>query len=119
MTIPFNASTPSQAVIEGVDVDRVAAAVLGCPGVAALDGGQFGEVATYLPRRTLPGVLIRDGRVTIRIRAEWVPAPQLAALITTTLMPLTSNRPVDVVIADIEEPHARPWPSPAATGVTR
>lgn len=107
MTVPSYDSAASRAVIDGVDVDAVAMAVLGCPGVAGLDGGEFGEVTTYLPGRTLAGVLVRGGRVTIGVRAQWTPAPRLAARIATMLVPLTSSRPVDVVIADIEEPHTR------------
>jgi hypothetical protein len=45
--LPVKDAAP--AVIDGVDVDAVAAAVQGCTGVAALDGGPFGQVASYLP----------------------------------------------------------------------
>ena len=93
------------AVIDGVDVDAVAAAVQGCTGVAALDGGPFGQVASYLPGRKVTGVVVGDGRVTVQVRSRWgVPAPDLAALIAAVLAPLTGPRPVDVVIADIDDP---------------
>jgi len=36
--------------------DRVAAVVLAVDGVIALHGGVFGETATYLPGRRVPGV---------------------------------------------------------------
>ena len=101
---------PGPADIEGVNVDAVAAAVQGCAGVAGLDSGQYGEVATYLPGRTIPGIMIGGGRVTVQIRSRWVPAPGLAALITATLSPLTGDRPVDVVIADIDDPPGLPDP---------
>ena len=56
MTLSPDAGTPDSAVIDGVDVDAVAAAVAGCAGVSALDGGQSGEVATtYLPGRKVAG----------------------------------------------------------------
>ena len=45
-------------MIDDVDVDAVAAAVAGCAGVSALDGGQFGEVASYLPGRKVTGVVV-------------------------------------------------------------
>jgi hypothetical protein len=93
------------AVIDGVDVVAVAMLVRGCAGVSGLDGGRFGEVVSYLPGRKVEGVMVRDGRVTVQVRAQWaVPAPALAALITTALVPLTGNRPVDVVIGDIDDP---------------
>jgi hypothetical protein len=95
----------SPAVIDGVDVDAVAAAVLACAGVAALDGGPFGEVGSYLPGRIVPGVVVSGGRVTVQIRMRWgIPAHDLAALIAVVLAPLTGPRPVDVVIADIDDP---------------
>ena len=112
------------AVIDGVDVDAVAAAVQGCTGVAALDGGPFGQVGSYLPGRKVTGVVVSDGRVTVQVRSRWgVPAPDLAALIAAVLAPLTGHRPVDVVIADIDDPPATPsfrvpvgvglpWPDP-------
>jgi hypothetical protein len=93
------------AVIDGVDVVAVATLVRGCAGVSGLDGGRFSETASYLPGRKVEGVVVRDGRVRVRVRAQWaVPAPALAALITTALVPLTGNRPVDVVIGDIDDP---------------
>ena len=102
-------STPGSAVIDGIDVDAVAAVVLGCAGVAGLDGGRFGEMASYLPGRTVEGVVVSDGRVKVQIRARWgVAVPELAALIGTVLMPLTGSRPVDVAIADVDDPPSPP-----------
>jgi hypothetical protein len=109
MTSSLGSTVPEAAVIDGVNVDAVAAAVLGCAGVAGLDGGRFGEVASYLPGRKVRGVVVSGGRVTVQIRSRWaVPAPGLAALITTVLAPLTGSRPVDVVIADIDDPPGPP-----------
>ena len=100
--------------MEGVDVDAVAAAVRGCAGVSALDGGPFGETVTYLPGRTVNGVVIGGGRVRVQIRSRWgVEAPVLAASIITAVAPLTGPRPVDVVIADIDDPPSGP---PARAG---
>jgi hypothetical protein len=96
---------PGPAFIHGVDVDAVAAAVQACAGVAGLDGGRFGEVVSYLPGRTLPGVVVSDSRVKVQVRSRWgIPVPQLAALIITVLAPLTRGKTVDVVVADIDDP---------------
>lgn len=106
---------PGPAFIHGVDVDAVAATVQACAGVSGLDGGRFGEVVSYLPGRTVPGVVVSDRRVKVQVRSRWgIPAPQLAALITTVLAPLTRGKTVDVVIADIDDPPgtSRP-PGPA------
>ena len=111
MTVPLADSASGSAVIDGIDVDAVAAAVRACPGVSGLDGGPFSGVASYLPGRKVEGIVIRDGRVIVQIRSRWaVPAPELAAVITAMLAPLTGNRPVDVVIADIDDPPAAPAP---------
>jgi hypothetical protein len=113
VTLSPDAGTPGSAVIDGVDVDTVAAAVAGCAGVSALDGGQFGEVATtYLPGRKVAGVVVADGRVKVRVRAQWgVPVPDLAALITLMLAPVTGSRPVDVTISEVDDPPDRDQPA--------
>ena len=109
MTVPPADSASGSAVIDGIDVDAVAAAVRGCPGVSGLDGGPFSGVASYLPGRKVEGVVVRDGRVIVQVRSRWgVPAPELAAVITAMLAPLTGNRPVDLVIADIDDPPGAP-----------
>jgi hypothetical protein len=108
MTLPGSGSAPDLALTGGVDVDVVAAAVRGCAGVAGLDGGQFGEVASYLPGRTVTGVVVSGGRVLVQVRARWgVPAPALATAITKVLRPVTGERPVDVVVGDIDDPPGR------------
>jgi hypothetical protein len=109
MTLLQVSCTPEPAVIDGVDVDAVAAAVAGCAGVSALDGGPFGEVVSYLPGRKVAGVVVGNGRVTVQVRSWWgVPAAELAARITAVLAPLIGHRPVDVVVADIDDPPATP-----------
>ena len=59
--------------------------------------------------------------MTVQVRSRWaVPAPELAALITAMLAPLTGNRPVDVVIADIDDPPGAPAPGvPSGAGRSR
>jgi hypothetical protein len=121
MTQPEDALTPpagtpvtSPAVIDGVDIDAVAAVVRGCAGVSALVGGRFGEVVSYLPGRKVTGVLVRDGRVRIQVRSRWgIPAADLGVLIRVMVAPLTGYRPIDVVIADIDDPAGPPAPAPA------
>ena len=116
--------TPRAALVDGIDIDAVAAMVRGCAGVSALDGGPFGEIASYLPGRTVPGVAVDDNRIRVQVRSRWgVPAADVAALITAALAPLAGPRPVDVAIADIDDPPAAqpagaaagnlsPWPDP-------
>lgn len=70
--------------------DLIAAAVTAVPGVADLHPGMFGEVATYLPGRRVPGIRtnadgttevhvtlfygvpVRDGAVRVRDAAQAV-----------------------------------------------
>ena len=109
MTLAAPGLTSDAAVIDGVNVDAVAAAVRDCAGVSGLDGGQHREVATYLPGRTVQGVVVGGGRVRVQVRSRWgVEAPLLAARITAVLAPLTGHHPVDVVIADIDDPPITP-----------
>lgn len=46
---------------------RVADAVLAVPGVIGLDGGLFGEVATYLPGERVSGVQLSDDEGSVHI----------------------------------------------------
>jgi hypothetical protein len=113
VTIPApgpSANRPGgDAIVYGIDVDAVAAAVRACPGVSDLHGGRYGEVTTYLPGRVVRGVVVDGGRVRVQVRSEWgTEAPKLAAVITAALAPLTGNRPVDVAIADIDDPPFTP-----------
>ncbi|HEY0718231.1 MAG TPA: hypothetical protein VGD68_11495 [Streptosporangiaceae bacterium] len=110
MSVPVTAAAGTEtivagAIVEGVNVDAVAAAVRGCAGVSGLDGGPYHEVATYLPGRTVDGVAVHGDRVQVQVRSRWgIEAPLLAALIKTVLGPLTGTRPVDIAIADIDDP---------------
>lgn len=117
MTTPAPGGVGESAVVDGVDVDAVAAAVRQCDGVSGLDGGPYHEVATYLPGRTVDGVSVDAGRVQVQVRSRWgVEAPLLATLVQITLAPLVGSRPVDVTIADIDDP---PDPGSAAPGRAR
>ena len=105
----FPQDTSRAGLVDGIDVDAVADLVRGCAGVSALDGGPFGEVASYLPGRTVAGVAVDDNRIRVQVRSNWgVPAADVAALITAALAPLAGPRPVDVAIADIDDPPSTP-----------
>ena len=64
-------TNPDTAIVEGVDVDALAAAVRSCPAVDDLDGGPLGTVATYLPGRRVPGIRIGADRASIQVRGKW------------------------------------------------
>ena len=60
MTDPRTGAEPAPA-------DIVAAAVLAVPGVTGLHAGAWGEAATYLPHRRVPGVQTRDDVTEVHV----------------------------------------------------
>jgi hypothetical protein len=115
---------PAAAVIDGINVAAVSAAAAGCAGVSALDSGRFGEVASYLPGRQVPGVVVREESVLVQVRSRWgVPAADLLGQITAAVTPFTGHRRVELVIGDIDDPpfldHLPPSASRAVPGATR
>jgi len=93
------------ALVDGVDVDAVAAAVRGCPAVDDLAGGPLGGVATYLPVRRVPGIRISDDRIEVHVRGVWdQPVSLIADQIRGALATLNGGRIIDVVLTDVAEP---------------
>lgn len=87
------------------DLEAVAAAALGCPLVADLTGGRFGEVATYLPGRRILGVRQVEGTVEVHVVARWgTPLPEVADVVRAAVTPHAGGVPVAVFIDDIEVP---------------
>ncbi len=83
-----------------VDADRIAAAVLVSPHVAALHSGRFGEIATYLPGRRIAGVRIRPDGITIGVTGRYpATTAEIAAAVRAALGPV--DRPVHVRIGDL------------------
>jgi hypothetical protein len=89
------------------DLEVVAAAALGCPLIAGLSGGPFGEVATYLPGRRVLGVREADGEVEIHVVARWdTRLAEVASAVRAAVAPYVDDRPVAVFVEDIEVPDA-------------
>jgi hypothetical protein len=104
-------TNPDTAIVEGVDVDALAAAVRSCPAVDDLDGGPLGTVATYLPGRRVPGIRIGADRASIQVRGKWdVPIRELAGQVLAAVAPLTGGRTIDILVTDVAEP-ALPAPT--------
>ena len=88
-----------------VDVEAVAAAAQGCPLVAGLTGGRFGEVATYRPGRRILGVRQAGGALEVHVIARWgTPLPELADVVRAAVTPYAGDLPVAVFVDDIELP---------------
>ena len=89
------------------DVEAVAAAARGCPLVAGVTGGRFGEVATYRPGKRILGVREADGTVEVHVIARWgTPLPELADVVRAAVAPYAGDVPVAVFVDDIELPGA-------------
>jgi hypothetical protein len=88
----------------GLLADRIAAAVAGCPAVAALADG---PVATYLPGRTVPGVAVRDNLVVVAVVARHgPPLAEAAGQVRAAVGGVAPGLAVDVRIDDIQLPDA-------------
>jgi uncharacterized alkaline shock family protein YloU len=99
---------PADGVVDGVDVDRVAAAVAACPAVARLTGG-IGGLGTYLPGRRVPGVVVRESagpsppKVEVHVVARYGPTMrEVASQVRTALAALIPASAVDVIIDDVD-----------------
>jgi hypothetical protein len=100
-------TAPAAAVVEGVDVDAVAAAAQTCPAVDRLCPGPWGGVVSYLPGREVPGVRVARDLVVVSVCSRWgVPAGELARQVRVALAPLTGARRIDLVVADVADPPA-------------
>jgi len=112
------ATAGDAAMVDGVNVDAVAAAVRACLGVADLAGGRYGDATSYLPGRRVPGIVVDRHAVRVHVRSRWdATAADLLGQISAALAPLVLGRPIDVVVADIDDPP--PLTSPHAPAMAR
>jgi|SRR4051812_4077269 hypothetical protein len=82
--------------------DRLAAAVLAVPGVAALHPGMFGEVGTYLPGRRIAGVRIGDHAVDVHLVVVFgMSVRETAAAVRTVVSGLHPGVAVNVTVEDV------------------
>jgi hypothetical protein len=109
-------SNSAVAVVDGVDLDAVAAAVIGCGGVDDLHSGPWGGAVSYLPGRQVTGVRVASDHVLISVRGRWgVPVTELAHQVRAALAALVAARRVDIVVADLSDAAAEaPAGAPAA-----
>lgn len=84
--------------------DDVAAAVLAHPAVARLDGGPFGTIASYLPRRRLLGVRVGEpgepAAIAVVVRPGFA-LPRLADELGAAVRGVLGPVPVDVTFSDV------------------
>ncbi len=92
--------TPDPAVL----AEAIAARVAEHPSVAALHGGPFGTVASYLPGRRVVGVAVdeSDGSVELAVVARLgTPLPDLVAELRRWVSALAGPVAVHVLVADV------------------
>ncbi|MCV7228020.1 Asp23/Gls24 family envelope stress response protein [Mycolicibacterium komossense] len=81
--------------------DTVAAAVSAVDGVAELHGGMFGEAATYLPGRRVPGIRFGDRGTEIHVSLLFgYPLRPTAEAVRDAVAPLVAG-PVHVTVEDV------------------
>ena len=101
---PAPGGVAARAVVDGVDLDAVAAAVRSCPAIDDLSAGPWGGVVSYLPGRQLAGVLVASDHVEISVRGRWgVPVAEMARQVRTALAGLVGSRRVDLEVADLTD----------------
>lgn len=106
--VPAAGSHLRAAVVDGVDLDAVAAAARSCAAVDDLCPGPWGGVVSYLPGREVAGVRVTHDHVVISVRGRWgVPVSELAGQVRAAVTGLAGPRRVDVVVADLAEPDAQ------------
>src|ERR1700729_3596678 len=106
--VPSAGSFAAPAVVDGVDLDAVAAAARSCAAVDDLCPGPWGGVVTYLPGRQVAGVRVASDHVVISVRGQWgVPASELAGQVRAALTRLVGGRRVDLVVADLTDASAQ------------
>ena len=102
MTDPYVTSRPPGHSGGAVPEEALAAAVAGCRDVAALSGGPFGEVATYLAGRRIEGVRLLVDRIEVHVIARWgTLLPSVAEQVRYACAPFAGGRRVDVTIDDV------------------
>jgi hypothetical protein len=113
--VPPAGSFAAPAVVDGVDLDAVAAAARSCAAVDDLCSGPWGGVVSYLPGRQVAGVRVAPDHVVISVRSRWgVPVRELAAQVRAAVTRLVAPRRVDIVVADLADAAEAPAGLPAA-----
>ena len=90
---------------EQTEADLISAAVLSCPDVTGMSAGAFGEIRSYLPGRSVPGVIVDDDVVAVHVVARFGPplgvvVEQIAAAVSSLL----GGRQLQVTVEDITLP---------------
>ena len=88
-----------------VSAEELSDRLLAHPSVARLHGGQYGEIATYLPGRRVTGVRVgeRTVEVAVVLRLDR-PLPPVLAELRAELADAVGGMPLDITVADVVAP---------------
>ncbi|SDD08828.1 hypothetical protein SAMN05660690_3339 [Geodermatophilus telluris] len=106
---PLGTVVDTGTVVDGIDVDRLAAAVAASPAVARLTAGPAGA-GVYLPGRRVAGLAVRPQpgggpvRVAVHVVARaGVPVRDVAGQVRAAVGTVAPGSPVDVTVEDVED----------------
>ena len=93
--------TPAKRPAGADEVDLLAAAVRGVPGVAALHPGMFGEVGTYLPGRRVPGIRTVGDVTEVHVSIVFDASVRDTAVRVRSAVSALTGGAVDVTVEDV------------------
>jgi uncharacterized alkaline shock family protein YloU len=88
----------------GKAAETVADAALAVHGVAALHGGEFGEVGTYLPGKRLTGVVIDETGCNVHISVTYPANVVTVAQQVRDAVGKVIDLPITVTVGDVSHP---------------
>lgn len=92
-------------LVDGVDIDALAAAVRDCPAVAELARGRVAAAVTYLPGRRVTGVRVADNTIDIDVVLRWPHSvSQLVSQVRAGVARHAGDRRVDIAVVDVALP---------------
>lgn len=96
------------------DPDALVAATLACPYVAAMSGGELGEVATYLPGRRIRGIRIGNETLDVHVVGTYGPAiGDIVNQVRDAVEGLAPGRTLSVHVDDLDVPPSTRGPNRA------
>ena len=87
-----------------MSTQEIAAAALGVPGVIGLHGGQFGEVATYLPGERITGVVLTADSGEVHVVTDLSRNVRAVAEDVRAVAETIAGRPIVVTVEDVVVP---------------
>ncbi|WP_245006062.1 MULTISPECIES: Asp23/Gls24 family envelope stress response protein [Rhodococcus] len=88
----------------GLAAETVADAALAVHGVAALHGGEFGEVGTYLPGKRVTGVVIDENGCNVHISVAYPANVVTVAQHVRDAVGQVVDVPITVTVGDVSHP---------------